>query len=256
MNHDDDDDDNKNKQRRLLVAAVAASFFSSNNKAKKFTSGSRMKRRSNPDYRSIVIKVTNLKVKTPALFTRMFRLSPQAFDKVLEIIQPKLLPKKFTVKYYVPPLIKLCLGLRLLAGASYLDLSFGYNVPPSVVHTYAWQALDAIDSSKHKYLDNIKSPIHITAEELSRLELGFAELTDFKLRGTIAAGDGIVFRMQMPTNEQVDGDVTSYYTRKGYYAYGLQVSLIIVAAIFSFLLKSWFISVFLSKLFVMHTAVL
>jgi len=256
MNHDDEDDDNKNKRRRLLVAAVAASFFSSNNKAKKFTSGSRMKRRSNPDYRSIVKKVTNLKVEKPALFTRMFRLSPQAFDKVLEIIQPKLLPKKFTVTYYVPPLIKLCLGLRLLAGASYLDLSFGYNVPPNVVHPYAWQALDAIDTCNNAYLDNIKSPIHVTAEELNRLEFGFAEMTDFKLRGTIAAGDGIVFRMQMPTNEHVDGDVTSYYTRKGYYAYGLQVSLLIVAAIFSFLLKSWFISVFLSRLFVTHTVVL
>jgi hypothetical protein len=34
------------------------------------------------------------------------------------------------------------------------------------------------------------------------------------------------------------------------------VSLIIAAAIFSFLLKSWFISVFLSRLFVTHTAVL
>jgi hypothetical protein len=28
--------------------------------------------------------------------------------------------------------------------------------------------------------------------------------------------------MIRPTNEEVDGDVTSYYTRKGYYAYGLQ----------------------------------
>jgi hypothetical protein len=74
MNYDDDDDDNKNKRRRLLVAAVAASFFFSNSKAKKFTSGSRMKRRFNPDYRSIVIKVTNLKVKVSALFTRMFWL--------------------------------------------------------------------------------------------------------------------------------------------------------------------------------------
>jgi hypothetical protein len=97
----------------------------------------------------------------------------------LGIIQPKLLPKKFTVTYYVRPLIKLCLGLRLLAGASNLDLSFGYNVPPTVVHTYAWQALDAIDTCNNAYLDNIKSPIHVTAEELSRLELGFAELNDF-----------------------------------------------------------------------------
>ena len=120
----------------------------------------------------------------------------------------------------------------------------------------AWKDLVAITTLKNAYLNNIKSPIHVTAEELNRLELGFAEMTDFKHDGTIAAGDGIVFRMQMPTNEQVDGDVTSYYTRKGYYAYGLQVSLIIAAAIFSFLLKSWFISVFLSRLFVTHTAVL
>ena len=95
----------------------------------------------------------------------MFRLSPEAFDKVLGIIQPKLLPKKFTMTYYVPPLIKLCLGLHLLAGASYLDLSFGYNVTPSSVHHYARQALDAIDSSMHTYLDNIKSSIHATAKE-------------------------------------------------------------------------------------------
>jgi hypothetical protein len=73
-------------------------------------------------------------------------------------------------------------------------------------------------------LDNIKSPIKWTAEELTCLELRFAELPNIKLRGTIAAGDGIVFQMQMPTNEQVDGDVTSYFTWKGYYAYGLQVS--------------------------------
>jgi len=36
--------------------------------------------------------------------------------------------------------------------------------------------------------------------------------------------------MQMPTNEEVDGDVTSYLTWKGYYAYGLQVSIVIVGA--------------------------
>jgi hypothetical protein len=44
-----------------------------------------------------------------------------------------------------------------------------------------------------------------------------------KLRGAIAAGEGIVVWMQMPTNEQVDGDITSCFTQKAYYAYGLQV---------------------------------
>jgi hypothetical protein len=92
----------------------------------------------------------------------------------------------------------------------------------NTVHHYGWQALTAIDQSTNPFLDNIKSPIHATAEELAALEHGFAALSDFQLRGTIAAGDGIVFKMIMPTNEEVEGDVTAYYTRKGYYAYGLQ----------------------------------
>lgn len=40
--------------------------------------------------------------------------------------------------------------------------------------------------------------------------------------GTVAAGDGVVFKMNKPTVEEVDGDVTSFFTRKGYYAYALQ----------------------------------
>ena len=41
-------------------------------------------------------------------------------------------------------------------------------------------------------------------------------------QGTVAAGDGVVFRMQRPCREAVDGDVASFFTRKGYYAYGMQ----------------------------------
>jgi hypothetical protein len=54
------------------------------------------------------------------------------------------------------------------------------------------------------------------------MEEGFAKLGMYSLRGTVAAGDGIIFKMQVPKGEEVDGDVTSYFTRKGYYAYGLQ----------------------------------
>ena len=80
------------------------------------------------------------------------------------------------------------------------------------MHFYAWQALHAIDNCTDPYIDNIKSPVFQTAEELEKLEHGFAELSDFKLHGTVAAGDGVVFQMQMPTAEVVDGDVTSYFT--------------------------------------------
>jgi hypothetical protein len=61
------------------------------------------------------------------------------------------------------------------------------------------------------------------SHELSALENGFASLSKFLLHGTFAAGDGIVFKMIMPTNEEGGGDSTSCFTRKGYYAYDLQV---------------------------------
>jgi hypothetical protein len=47
------------------------------------------------------------------------------------------------------------------------------------------------------------------------LENGFASLSQFKLCGTVAAGDGVVFWMMMPTKKEVNGDVTAYYTWKG-----------------------------------------
>ncbi len=72
---------------------------------------------------------------------------------------------------------------------------FGHEVPPSVVHYYAWQALHAIDndSSTDPFLDNIKSPIHASDNKLMDLEEGFMSLSMYKLHGTVAAGDGIVF---------------------------------------------------------------
>jgi len=209
-----------------VIGAVAATIFILLN-GKKYVVKGRSRNRCDADYASVVNKVMKLKLDKPALFTQMYRLSPKAFDEVLNAIQADLMPQKMTAAYFVPPMIKLCCALHFLAGGSYLDISFGYDIPPNTVHFYVWQALNAIDRSRDPLLDNIKSPIYATAAELESFELDFAKLSKYQLRGTIAAGDGIVFRMQMPTNEQVEGDVTAYYTRKGYYAYGLQVCTLI-----------------------------
>ncbi len=67
----------------------------------------------------------------------MYHLSLSSFDELLSIIEPSLQPRKKSGKNFVLPTIKLCLGLRMLAGGSFLDLSFGYNVPHNCVHFYA-----------------------------------------------------------------------------------------------------------------------
>jgi hypothetical protein len=130
--------------------------------------------------------------------------SLKSFDKTLGIIEPKVQPWKLKGKNFVPPIIQLRLGFCLLAGGSYLDLLFAYDVPHNTVHKYCWQALNAIDHSTNPFLDNIKSPIHATPEELSAMENDIASLSKYQLHGTIAAGDGKVFRMIMPTNEEVE----------------------------------------------------
>jgi len=76
----------------------------------------RNKRHSDAEYGLVVSKVTILKKEKLALLVRVFWLSPKAFNKVINIIEAPLIPKKFTSTYYVlPPVIKLCLGLYLLA---------------------------------------------------------------------------------------------------------------------------------------------
>lgn len=50
------------------------------------------------------------------------------------------------------------------------------------------------------------------------LESTFVKYSNGMFPGTVAAGDGVVFRMQKPLLDQVGGNVTSFYTRKGYYA--------------------------------------
>lgn len=76
----------------------------------------------------------------------------------------------------------------------------------------------SIVTSTLKALDVILEPITFPIDDLEKLkeiELGFAPLSDNFIRGTVAAGDGIVFEIEQPS---VKDDVISFFTRKGYYA--------------------------------------
>jgi hypothetical protein len=110
MNHDDE----KDNEWRCLIAAVAASSFYSFN-GHDFMVERRNKRHSDAEYGLVVSKVTILKKEKLALLARVFWLSPKAFNKVINIIEAPLMPKKFTSIYVLPPVIKLCLGVYLVA---------------------------------------------------------------------------------------------------------------------------------------------
>ena len=80
--------------------------------------------------------------------------------------------------------------------------------------TYVWEVVEAIDHS----LDNIKFPID-DEQKLRNIEQGFLNLSGGCFPGTVAAGDGVVFKIQKPDAKAVDGDVSSFFVRKGFYGY-------------------------------------
>ena len=79
---------------------------------------------------------------------------------------------------------------------------------------YVWQVCAAIASA----LDNIKFLVD-DEEELRKLERGFARISNGVFPGTVAAGDGVVCEIAKPTREETNGDVASFFTRKGLNAY-------------------------------------
>ena len=54
------------------------------------------------------------------------------------------------------------------------------------------------------------------------LESTFANISKGVFRGTVAAGDGIIVKRQKPEVEDIDGNVRSFFTRKGFWGHAVQ----------------------------------
>ena len=80
-----------------------------------------------------------------------------------------------------------------------------------------WEIIDAINAA----INNIQFPFGDEAP-LNAMAATFEGFAGDRLSGTVGACDGIVLKMERPRREDVGGDVASFWTRKGFYAYGLQ----------------------------------
>ena len=121
----------------------------------------------------------------------------------------------------IHPIIKLACTLRYLAGGSWCDKCFGYDVSKASFYKFVWEIIGAINESKDPFLNNIN--FSTDEDSLRELEGTFTRISGQGVfPGTVAAGDGVVFEMMAPTSEECDRNVTAYFTRKGYYAFGMQ----------------------------------
>jgi hypothetical protein len=171
------------------------------------------------DRRVVLLKLTNM---GDAYFKRMFRLDRPTFSWLLELIRPKIQgsEKQACCSSGSPifPEIKLAIALRFLAGGIYLDLAFAFDISHKHVMKYVWEVFEAVD----QLVNNIVLPLG-NEQKLRDLEQGFLSISKSLFPGTVGAGDGVVFRIQRPPKAAVGGDVSSFFTRKGYYAYGMQI---------------------------------
>jgi DDE superfamily endonuclease len=209
---DEDDEDNVKRMKAAMVGVLFPAILGSSKQFSVLGKHANVVR----DRTALVAKIKAL--RESGKFKRMYRLHEYDFDRVVSLITP--IMQKRVLSTSVPVIVKLAVTLRFLAGGIYLDLCFGYDLDENNIHALIFDTLTAIDECTDPWLDNIVFPA--SKEGLERLEAGFNKLSRFRFRGTVAAGDGVVFRMHKPLTEQVDGDVVSWYTRKGYYAYGLQ----------------------------------
>lgn len=202
----------RRKSRR--IAAVATALLQNVDAPKYYIEGKARNVKRNRSY--VVDKIKVLADTNPKYFQRMYRLHVKDFFALVELLRP-IIGQKANRPEAIDPIIKLAITLRFLAGAISHDLSFGYELAHSCIHKYVNETLYAID----RVVDNIHFPFE-NYEELEKLEREFSRISGGRFTGTVAAGDGIVFKMEKPRSNEVEGNVLPFFTRKGYYAFGIQ----------------------------------
>ena len=202
------------------VAAVSAGLKATGFKTKVVDLPGRLPN-EHRDRLTVKLKIMTMK---PRDFKRNYRLDRKTFFHLLSLIRLDIEPSVISAIRAeassgdsIDPVIQLAITLRILAGGSYLDIAFGYNVGNSTVYPIFWKVMEAIN----KRLSNIDFPWE-NEELLREMEGQFNNLSKGAFPGTVLAGDGVVFRRTKPAAEEVDGNVRSFYVRKGFWGHGLQ----------------------------------
>jgi hypothetical protein len=170
---------------------------------------------------------------SPQDFTRCFRMPREAFDDLLRLLWPWMLRDKRRARCgdggAIAPAVRLAIFLRILGGASYLDVMLAFRVGRSTVYGVFFATLNATIQAipmPGLPVDNV--------DAMRKLATGFrvSRTPNSPLWGCIAALDGISFAICKPPD---DLHPRHYFTRKGFYALPVQA---LVDASYKFLYMS------------------
>ena len=155
----------------------------------------------------------------PHMFRKSFRMSKGTFhlllDTVRDLVERKFVSATEYRRETVPGDIRLAITLRILAGASYCDLSLAYQVKESTVFDIFHSTCDALND--RLYLEGFPK----TKLALQQIAKGFqtSRTEASPVFGCVGALDGICVKIKKPAPGELPA---SFYSRKGFYALPVQ----------------------------------
>ena len=117
--------------------------------------------------------------------------------------------------------MKIAIMIRMLSGASYLDILFGYCVVSCTVFYVFHEGIGWVQETfSFRLAQWLKDE---NWEALERVSDGFAGASGDIFKGVFGALDGLALKIRCPTISEILADPGNYYCRKGFYALNAQV---------------------------------
>jgi len=182
-------------------------------------------------------------VLSPKAFHRMFRMNRDSFDKLCENVIAKVGACVFkseewlisdearstnTATFHATSALggtlsgemKLGIMLRMLAGASYLDVLLTYGISTASVYAVFHEGTSwIVITFKFPFAQWITSK---DEEALNRVAEGFSSDSGGVFRKCIGALDGLAVKIKCPATSDLIRDPGNYFCRKGFYALNVQ----------------------------------
>lgn len=154
-------------------------------------------------------------------FSLAFRMSRGTFERMILSLGPLLqrdaLQGIRSSGGFVEPYIRLAVTIRMLAGASYLDVMLAFRIAKSTVYCLMHETIEAM-------CERWKLPGLPFGDEraLRLLSIGFtrSRCPPSPLHGCVGALDGVLVKISKPPNSC---NPAKFYCRKGFYAIPVQV---------------------------------
>ena len=162
-------------------------------------------RRAAPRQRNRGYALEEMEHLTDKEFQRMFRLNRIAFYWLLSKIYHDISPiaslrQKVQLERNITAATKLAVTMRWLAGGSYLDICFAFEIAVGTFYKSSgilWGTMEAIN----KVL-SIGFPLHDMAK-LEDISKGFSEFSHGRMKGCVMAMDGWVMKTRCPSPHEV-----------------------------------------------------